>query len=327
MRGKYAPLHRHLSNHEGREWSTTFHEIERIIDTDLPDSAHTYREWWANDRTHTQAMAWMTAGWKLASVDLQTETVVFWRVGPSALEPDIAQLTRARDVISRDNTSMKPPHRSGVLTDQSGMPFDLDRLMHGLSQARPIFHSREDFRLSLVAHIRKVLPDCQIQLKFPISIRGKNHYFDIWLETEKLGIELIYTTRGLDLYWGNERFHLREHGGQPPRRYEFLNAVQRIEEAITHGPAQMGYAIMLTNQPQYWNPPSRQDVIDAAFRLHDGRKVAGELTWAEHAAEETTRGKEDPVNLLGSYRLHWRDYSRLGESNNQEFRYLAVAIQ
>ena len=109
-------------------------------------------------------------------------------------------------------------------SDHYEMPFALDRLMHGLSQARPIFHSREDFRHSLAAHIPKVLSGCQVQLKFPISIQGKNHDFDIWLESEKLGIRLIYTTRGLDLDWGNERYLLREHGGQPPRRYEFLNA-------------------------------------------------------------------------------------------------------
>ena len=327
MRGKYAPLHRHLSNLEGREWSTTFREIERIIDADLPDSAHIYREWWANDRTHTQAMAWMTAGWKLASVDLRTESVVFGRVGPSALETNITRRTRARDAISRDNTPVKPPHGSGALTDQSGMPFNLDRLMHGLSQARPLFHSREDFGCSLASHIRKVLPDCQAQLRFPLSVQGKNHYFDIWLETERLGIELIYTTRGLSLDWGNEHFVLREHGGQPPRRYQFLRAVQSIEQAITHGPAKMGYAILLTNQPHYWNPPSKRDVIDAAFRIHHSREIAGELMWSEFAGEGTTRGKEDPINLRGSYSLHWRNYSRLGDGNNQQFRYLAVAVQ
>ena len=269
----------------------------------------------------------MDIGWKTTDVDMGAETLVFRRVGPSALEPNIAQRTRAPDVISRDNTPVKPPHRSGALTDKSGMPFDLDRLMHGLSQARPILHSREDFRHSLVAHIRKVLPDYQVQLRFPISVQGKNHYFDIWIETEKLGIELIYTTRGLDLSWGNERYVLREHGGQPPRRYEFLRAVQRIEEAITYGPVRMGYAILLTNQPHYWNPPSRQDVIDAAFRLHDGRQVTGELMWSEHAGEGTISGKEDPINLLGSYSLHWQDYSTLGRDNNQQFRYLAVEVQ
>ena len=331
MRGKYASLHRHLSNLDAREWATTFREVEKILGATLPPSARTYQEWWANDRTHTQAIAWMLAGWKHVSVDLRTETVLFRRVGPSFHEAKTPPVRRAREPVSRDHPSAIPPMRrnpgSRTSSDHYEMPFDLDRLMHGLSQARPIFHSREDFRHSLAAHIPKVLSGCQVQLKFPISIQGKNHDFDIWLESEKLGIRLIYTTRGLDLDWGNERYLLREHGGQPPRRYEFLNAVQRIEEAITHGPAKMGYAIMLTNQPQYWNPPSKQDVIDAAFRLHHGRKVAGELTWAEHAGEETTRGKENSINLLGSYSLHWRDYSRLGESNNQQFRYLAVAVQ
>ena len=328
MASKYDPLSRHLESLDATAWYATFRDIERILNFPLPASARDHRSWWHNNAIgHPQAPAWMDIGWKTTDVDMGAETLVFRRVGVCALGTGTSKAGSVPELDSQDNTPVCPPPRSGAFTDQSGMPFDLDRLMHGQSQARPLFHSREDFRLTLVAHIRKVLPDCQAQLKFPISIQGKNYYFDIWLETEKLGIELIYTTRGLDLDWGNERYLLRDHGGQPSRRYEFLNAVQRIEEAITHGPAKMGYAIMLTNQRQYWNPPSKQDVIDAAFRLHHGRKVAGELTWAEHAGEETTRGKENSINLLGSYSLHWRDYSRLGEGNNQQFRYLAVAVQ
>ena len=332
MASKYDPLSRYLESLDATAWYASFREIESILNFPLRASARNHRSWWHNNTIgHPQASAWMSAGWKTTGVDMGAETLVFRRVGPSVLETKTSEVRRTPESVSRENTPVNPPvpcnPRSRGFTDEGRMPFDLDRLMHGLSQARPIFHSARDFQHVLASHIHKVLPDCQVQLNFPIPIPGKNLHLDIWLETERLGIKLIYTTRGLDLDWGNERYLLRDHGGQPPRRYEFLNVVQRIEEAITHGPAKMGYAIMLTNQPQYWNPPSKQDVIDAAFRLHHGRKVAGELTWAEHAGEETTRGKVNSINLLGSYSLHWRDYSRLGEGTNQQFRYLAVAVQ
>ncbi len=328
MASKYDPLSKHLQSLDASAWQTSFREIERILGCSLPASARNHRSWWHNNTIgHPQAPAWMDIGWKTTDVDMAAETLVFRRVGVFDLRTKASSAGRFPESASQDNTPVGPPPRSSALTDQSGMPFDLDRLMHGLSQARPILHSREDFRLSLLAHICKVLPDCQFQLKFPISIQRKTHYIDIWLESERLGIELIYTTRGLELDWGNEKYLLREHGGQPPRRYQFLRAVQRIEQATSSGPARMGYVILLTNNPDYWNPPSKRDVIDAAFRLHHGREVAGELMWSEYAGEGTTRGKKDPIDLLGSYNLNWRDYSRFGWATNQQFRYLAVEIQ
>ncbi len=328
MASKYDPLSKHLESLGASAWHTTFREIERILSFRLPASARNHRSWWHNNTIgHPQAPAWMDIGWKTTDVDMNTETLVFRRVSMSVPRTSTSEAKRVPESVSQDNTPVKSLRSSGALTDQSGMPFDLDRLMYGLSQSRPIFHSREDLRRTLAAHIRKVLPDPQVQLKFPISLLEKNHYFDIWLETEKLVIELIYTTRGLNVDWGNERFLLREHGGQPPRRYEFLRRVQSVEQAISDGPAKMGCAILLTNNPNYWDPPSKQGVIDAAFRIHEGRNVTGELAWSEHTGAGTKENKEEPIDIIGSYDLHWRDYSRLGENNNQQFRYLAVEVQ
>jgi hypothetical protein len=41
----------------------TFNDIEGIIGAGLPASAYRYRAWWANDKTHVHARAWMDAGW------------------------------------------------------------------------------------------------------------------------------------------------------------------------------------------------------------------------------------------------------------------------
>ena len=85
MRGKYAPLRRHLSNLDAREWATTFREVEKILGATLPPSARTYQEWWnPSDHTHTQARAWMIAGWEPAIVNIRAETVVFRRSRSSA---------------------------------------------------------------------------------------------------------------------------------------------------------------------------------------------------------------------------------------------------
>ncbi len=80
---KYDPLREYLRGHSANKVALSFDQIEDIIKADLPPSAHTYREWWANEEpqhtSHVQAIAWQEAGWELASVDLLAEQVVFVR--------------------------------------------------------------------------------------------------------------------------------------------------------------------------------------------------------------------------------------------------------
>ncbi len=328
MASKYDPLSKHLESLDVSAWQTNFREIERILGFSLRPSARNHRSWWHNNIIgHPQAHAWMDIGWKTTDVDMSAETLVFRRVSMSAPGTSTAEANRVPESVSQENTPMNPPPKSGVLTDQSEMLFDIHHLMQGLSQARPIFHSEADLQHALAWYIHELMPDRKVRLEYPFPVSDKELYLDIWFQTEKVAIELKFPTRNLEFEWDSERFFLREHGAQPPRRYDFLKDVQRVEQMIMDGAAKAGYAILLTNHPHYWNPPSRQDIIDAAFRIHEGRRVAGELMWSGRAGAETKRGREELIDITGSYDLHWRDYSRLGGSNNQQFRYLAVAVQ
>ena len=81
-RGKYAPLHKYLCLRAGREWRTTFSEIEGILGFALPSSARIHRPWWSNPGPgggHSHALAWAAAGWKAGSVDLEAGTLIFVR--------------------------------------------------------------------------------------------------------------------------------------------------------------------------------------------------------------------------------------------------------
>ena len=82
LRGKYAPLHRYLQGREESPWHVSFRQIEALLGQPLPISASTYPAWWANDRTHRQAFAWIAAGWMAEGLDLPNETIVFRRVRP-----------------------------------------------------------------------------------------------------------------------------------------------------------------------------------------------------------------------------------------------------
>jgi hypothetical protein len=79
---KYEPLAELLTT-DGRERiNLTFADIDAALHDPLPKTARKRREWWANNRKrHVQAQTWLEAGFKVESVDLTGEHVVFCRIG------------------------------------------------------------------------------------------------------------------------------------------------------------------------------------------------------------------------------------------------------
>lgn len=83
--GKYGPLGRFLQATPAGilAYTFSFFQVEQILGANLPTSARKYREWWANERTpggHVQAQAWLSAGWEVESVSLESEWVRFRRL-------------------------------------------------------------------------------------------------------------------------------------------------------------------------------------------------------------------------------------------------------
>lgn len=77
---KYAPLTEFLARLQANVVTLSFDGMESELGAELPPSARQHRSWWANDHTtHVQSLAWMSAGWRVADVDLSAETVVFRR--------------------------------------------------------------------------------------------------------------------------------------------------------------------------------------------------------------------------------------------------------
>ena len=82
MRGKYRRLYAHLCGLRFQEWSASFAEVEAVLGFQLPLSARMHRPWWANQSRgngHSHALAWTTAGWETAQVDMEAETLLFRR--------------------------------------------------------------------------------------------------------------------------------------------------------------------------------------------------------------------------------------------------------
>ena len=104
MRGKYRRLYAHLCGLGSREWSASFAEVEAVLGFQLPMSARMHRPWWANQSRgngHSHALAWTTAGWETAQVDMEAETLLFRR-------------KRAEPVADRTLDEVWPVHSAGA---------------------------------------------------------------------------------------------------------------------------------------------------------------------------------------------------------------------
>ena len=183
---------------------------------------------------------------------------------------------------------------------------DIDSLMSGLAARRPIFHSEADFQHALAWQIHEAHPDCDVRLEFnPSPDHDDRMAVDIWVRLPEgvAAIELKYCSRDLRQEWQSELFVLRKHSAYPPRRYDFVKDLQRLEHVRqVPKPADFGFAVLLTNDSTYWTPQTRSDTIDADFRIHNGHRIGGrQLRWSQKASAGTRKGREEPIHLSGSY--------------------------
>ena len=83
----------------------------------------------------------------------------------------------------------------------------------GMSERRPVFHSKADFQLALGWYLHETVPDSQVRLEFK-PFESENMYLDIWLQTTlDIAIELKYLTRELKVEREGELFALRNQIG------------------------------------------------------------------------------------------------------------------
>lgn len=75
---KYEPLTRHLQESGLPSLEMTFDEIASLVGG-LPESAIKFGQWWENTGHHSQAKAWLAAGYKVRSVDRANRRVTFAR--------------------------------------------------------------------------------------------------------------------------------------------------------------------------------------------------------------------------------------------------------
>jgi hypothetical protein len=133
--GKYDPLREHLISQIGHvdELALSFAEIERFVGR-LPAAARVQHSWWETmSATKPAAYAWLSAGWRVQSVDQVTERVIFsrdktvTREGITLMSPppiascvdkpsvtEVAGISSVKSIAGHGESSNSTSHRSPV---------------------------------------------------------------------------------------------------------------------------------------------------------------------------------------------------------------------
>ena len=204
---------------------------------------------------------------------------------------------------------------------------DINKTMDALALVRPVFHSESDFKHALSWQMQQDNPAIRIRQEVGNLLPGPDRrYVDIWLPDSRTAIELKYVTRAAVIVHEDEEFRLRDQSAQDLGRYGFCLDIFRLEGIVESGKAREGYAILLTNEHLYWNPPTKVDGNDAEFVLHQEREIAGKLSWGPRTSASMLKGRETPVEIKGRYRPQWREYSTPQGTGSTRFRYLLLQV-
>ena len=205
-------------------------------------------------------------------------------------------------------------------------------IMDILCRKRMIFHSEADFQFAFAWQLQQIYPQADIRLEYPAPQEGSasqevREYIDILvrLNGDVYPIELKYKTRRLAVHLDGESFALKNHGAGDFGSYDFIKDISRLERYEDSIPGfRHGFAIWLTNDPYYWNPPRRDGTAADEFRVYEGSVKAGTLAWGSTMTE--TYGREKPLILNKEYTIHWVEYSIVSEDSVGVFKYSITSV-
>ncbi len=205
---------------------------------------------------------------------------------------------------------------------------DVPHVMKTLAAQRKAYHSESDLQHAFAWEVHRRFPTADVRLERPLSANGKKLHLDflIQLSGAAVAVELKYKTRKLLVELDGEAFSLASHSAQDIGRYDFIKDIFRLEKIVSSLENCVGHAIMLTNDSSYWTSHSKS-TVDEAFRLTEGRVLKGAMAWTEKASDGTKKNREASLELDGTYRLNWQDFSVASKETYGQFRYLPVRVQ
>ncbi len=110
----YTRLHEYLRACGQETIDLHLSELEAILRCALPKSAYTYRAWWANGG-HSQANAWLHAGYKVDKVDIPRQVVIFSKVDTLAVSETAEKKERLASTENTDAPVFNPESETIVV--------------------------------------------------------------------------------------------------------------------------------------------------------------------------------------------------------------------
>lgn len=206
---------------------------------------------------------------------------------------------------------------------------DLTSTLQALASLRPAFHSEADFQLAFAWQVKVHDPQVEVYLE---TRPAEGVHLDVAFERPDLGaytaIELKYLTRAWSGPITGQQYGLKNHGAQDIRAYDVVKDICRVEEFTAKRPGANGAVIVITNDGNYWRPQNDGDTSNAAaFRLGDDVVMSGARAWGPRTGPGTKRGRDKALLVAGTYPLHWREYSDLGDRRHgSRFRQLVIEV-
>jgi hypothetical protein len=200
-------------------------------------------------------------------------------------------------------------------------------VLASLAERRAVFHSEADFQFAFAWEAKLLSPGLEVRLE---THPEPGVRLDVELIDPESGcgvaVELKYMTRLWAGAYGGESFALKNHGASDLRAYDVIKDIARVERFVGERSGWAGFVIAMTNEAAYWRPPTHGRATNAdAFRLFEGNVLAGERRWGPNTGG-TSRGRETPLTLRGTYELRWSEFSRVDSSPAGTFRALVVPI-
>lgn len=217
---------------------------------------------------------------------------------------------------------------------------DIVQVLQNLAVTRPAFCSEADFQLSFAWELKKFLSvqsiPYEIFLERKFIISSKECYVDVCVESqdELCLIELKYKTVKEQVSVSSKTgtvCTLKNQAANDLGRYGYLKDIWRIENAlshIAHKKSKNGFAIILTNDKQYYeNPQKVLTTVDQTFRIHERTDLLNPfnnfINWTLKGTTAKWMKSYPSFRIVHTPSFCWNKYSVPAK---QEFRYLITEI-
>lgn len=215
--------------------------------------------------------------------------------------------------------------------------FNIKDVLKNLAAKNRLFTCEADFQFALAweikEHYSKLCKGIDIHLEYAQTREEieKYTYTDIVVDfpdKTRIPIELKYKTAKFDGYYNEVKYYLKDQVAYNLARYDFVKDISRLESFVANkqNQAEVGYAIFLTNDHNYWTDFNRKNPpLDAAFRIHEGKGLKGKLEWGRGTSINILKSRPNPIQLCDTYIMNWDNYMLL--TPEVEFKYAVVEVK